>query len=303
MQTEIRNFIQEDMPLLRDFYQSVTNNRKVVFWWVGPEENWDNVFCAFENGKMVGKGQVEIINRLSDGQPESSSHSIYLNLKTLPEREQDFELMDLLYEKLHIRALELKNYLSSAYQTNFCIGNFATEVDNNRFFVEKKGFKPLNTLYTMERDLHQPIDPIPFHHEELTWEFWKMESEEEEAAYLEVEGEIWPEDTLGLRRLREYKSNPNWTAIPIRHDGQIIACAMAWQEEDTGVIEDVFVRPEWRKNGLATFLLTTALTYLKDLGLPKAYLMVDTENEHALKLYQSVGFQVVEEERRFFVTL
>jgi ribosomal protein S18 acetylase RimI-like enzyme len=303
MQIEIRNFKQEDMPLLSEFYQSVTKDRKVVFWWVGPEENWGNVFCAFEDGKMVAKGQVEIINSIPDGHPKESRHSIYLNLKTLPDRELDFELLNWLYETVYDRALVLKQHLPANYKANLCVGNFGTEVNNNRFFVEERGFKPLNTLYEMERDLLESIEPALLSHSELLSEFWKMDSVEEEKQYLEAEFEIWPDDALGLNRLREYKSNPSWTAIPVWENGRIIACAMAWREEEMGVIEDVFVKEAWRKKGIAKFLLTTALTYLKDIGLAKAKLMVDTDNEKALTLYQSVGFNVKEEERRFYIDL
>lgn len=303
MLTEIRNFKQEDLPLLTEFYHSVTKDRRVIFWWVGPEENWDNVICAFEAGKIVAKGQVEIINRVSEGHPLENRHTIYLNLKTLPDKELDYDLLNKLYTLLYNRALELKQLLSIEYQTNLCVGNFGTEINNNRYFVEQNGYKPLNTLFTMERDLQQSIEPMTLSHPDLQWKFWEMDGQEEEKQYLEVEREIWPDAALGLNRLHEYKANPSWTAIPVLENGSIIASAMAWREEDMGVIEDVFVRENWRRKGIATFLLTTALTYLKDIGLTKAMLMVDTENEKALQLYRSVGFNVIEEERRFFIEL
>ncbi|MFS0862336.1 GNAT family N-acetyltransferase [Fredinandcohnia sp. 179-A 10B2 NHS] len=300
---EVRNFKQEDMPLLGVFYQAVAKDKNVVFWWIGSEENWENVFCAYEDGKMIAKGQVEIVNTIPDGHPEASRHSIYLNLKTLPDRETDTDLLNKVYESLYQRALKLKESLSPNFKTHLCVGNFGTEVHNNRFFLEEKGFRQSNTLYTMNRNLHLPITLANLSQEELSWEFWKMESEEEENQYLETECIIWPDAALGLNRLREYKNNPNWMALPVRKDGEIIACAMAWQEEELGVIEDVFVKTEWRKQGIAKFLLTTALTYLKDKDLEKAKLMVDTENEMALNLYKSVGFVVAEEEKRFYVEL
>jgi len=102
---------------------------------------------------------------------------------------------------------------------------------------------------------------------------------------------------------KNIKVDPNWTAIPVRSCGELIACAMAWQEDGIGVIEDVFVKDEWRNQGIAKFLLTTGLKYLKDLGLFEAKLMVNTENEKALNLYQSVGFEVTEEEKRFYIEL
>jgi hypothetical protein len=119
--TVIRNFHQDDKPLLSEFYQAVTTGKNVVFWWIGPEENWENVFCAFENDQMIAKGQVELINVVGDGTPKESKHAIYLNLKVLPERELDYELYQKLYEKLYNRALELKQRLTKDYQTILCV--------------------------------------------------------------------------------------------------------------------------------------------------------------------------------------
>jgi len=300
--TIIRNFRHEDMPLLSEFYQKVAKDKNVVFWWVGPEQNWENVFCAFENDLMVAKGQVEVIHVVQDGQPIKNSHKIFINIKTISDRETDYELLDRLFEKVYQRALKFKEMLSANYKTKLCVGNFSTETNNNLYFSHK-GFQPLNTLYTMNRDLTKPITEIALHHLELQWEFWQMDSLEDEKEYLKEEGEIWPDATLGNYRLQEYKSNPNWTAIPVRYYGELIACAMAWQEAGIGVIEDVFVKDQWRNQGIAKFLLTTGLKYLKDLGLFEAKLMVDTENEKALNLYQSVGFEVTEEEKRFYIEL
>ncbi|WP_234032869.1 GNAT family N-acetyltransferase [Paenibacillus faecalis] len=78
---------------------------------------------------------------------------------------------------------------------------------------------------------------------------------------------------------------------------------MAWQEEDYGVIEDVFVREPWRKRGLAKYLLTQALRYLKENQLQHASLMVLTTNKSALSLYESVGFHPDKEEIRFYIKL
>ncbi|MEN2767916.1 GNAT family N-acetyltransferase [Ornithinibacillus xuwenensis] len=258
---------------------------------------------SFDDKQMIAKGQVEVINSVPESHPADSKHTIFLNLKALPGRESDFDLLNSLYDRLHDRALTIKEELSSSHQTIFCVGNFSSEVNNNRYFLEEKNFKPLNTLYTMKRDLHQPVQDVALAHGNLIWDFWKMETVEEEKEYLAVECEIWPDAALGERRLHEYKGNEDWTAISVRQNGNIIACTMAWKDEEIGVIEDVFVREAWRKQGIARFLLTKALLYLKEKGLGEAQLMVDTENEKALNLYKSVGFEVVEEEKRYFVEL
>lgn len=82
------------MPLLGELYQSLRSKENTIFWWIGDEDNWVNVYCAFEGGKMVAKGQVDIINIVPSGRSKDTKHSIYVNLKTIPERESDYDLLE-----------------------------------------------------------------------------------------------------------------------------------------------------------------------------------------------------------------
>ncbi|MBH0329934.1 acetyltransferase [Brevibacillus brevis] len=296
----VRNFQKGDFPLLGELYQGVTAKENATFWWVGEEANWCNVFCGFENGKMIAKGQVRIINTIPPGRSEENKHSIYVNLKTLPERDNDADLLEKVYQHLLQRALELKGTLPGTHQTMLCVGNVSSE-GNNQFFTQM-GYKHLNSLYQMKRDLLEPI-PVLTLDEDFDFSYWKMESPEEEKDYLNVEATIWPDAPLGLERLSEYKSKALWTSMVIRHNDTIVAGSMAWREEDEGVIEDVFVQEPWRKRGFAKFLLAKALEYLKSHELKSAHLMVETTNLSALSLYKSVGFEVEKEEIRYYTEL
>lgn len=297
----IRHFKNEDMPLLGELYQLVTAKENATFWWVGDEDNWSNVYCAFENGKMVAKGQVSIINVVPPGRSKENNHSIYVNLKTIPERENDFDLLDKVYQYLFLRANQLKDTLPKEYGTILCVGNDSTETANNQFFIQK-GYRHLNSLFRMNRDLNKPI-PELFLQEGFQFSNWKMETSREERDYLDVEAEIWPDTPLGLNRLIEYKKNKLWTSMVIRQEDTLVGGLMVWREKDYGVIEDVFVREPWRKRGIAKFLLTQALRYLKSHQIHSATLMVLTTNKSALSLYESVGFYTDNEEIRYFTTL
>lgn len=300
-ETIIRHFDKEDMPMLGELYQAVMENKDAVFWWVGDEDNWENVYCAFEHGKMIAKGQVGVINVVPAGRPTECRHSIYLNLKTVPEREGDTVLLDRIYSKLFARAQELKKSLSAEYGTLLCVGNDAGEQVNTRYFTDK-GYRPLYSLFCMSRDLHEPIlEPAPI--PEFDYSGWRMESAREEREYLQIEAEIWPDTPLGPERLKEYKEKDLWTSLVIRQEDRIVAGLMAWREGDEGTIEDVFVREPWRKRGLAKVLLAQGLLYLKTHGLSRANLMVHTANASALSLYESVGFRATKEERRYGVDL
>nr|WP_230584544.1 MULTISPECIES: GNAT family N-acetyltransferase [Lysinibacillus] len=297
----IRNFEHGDMPLLGELYQSVTAKDNATFWWVGDEDNWCNVYCAFEDGKMVAKGQVSIINVVPPGRSKENNHSIYINLKTISEREQDITLLDKVYQYLLTRAKQLKVTLPQEYGTILCVGNDSKETANNQFFIQK-GYLPLNSLYSMNRDLTEPVVELKLQGE-FQFSHWSMETSSEERDYLNIEAEIWPDAPLGLNRLSEYKKNKLWTSMVIRQIDTIVGGLMTWQEEDYGVIEDVYVREPWRKRGIAKFTLTQALKYLKSHKLQKATLMVLTTNKSALSLYESVGFYTDKEEIRYFTKL
>lgn len=297
----IRHFQQEDLPLLGELYESVQTIEGSTFWWVGDEDNWSNVYCAFEDGKIAAKGQVSIISVISTGCTEKNKHCIYINLKTLSERQQDYVLLDELYNPLFKRAIELKSTLPPEYKTILCVGNDSKEAANNQFFIQK-GYRPLNSLYHMTRDLTQSIPELTLS-EEFEFSYWNMNTSSEEKEYLEIDTEIWPDAPLGLASLSEHKSNALWTSMIVRQSSTIVGGLMVWQEKDHGVIEDVFVREPWRKKGIARFLLTKALSYLQDHQLPFVDLTVLTTNQSALTLYESVGFDTDGEEVRYFVPL
>lgn len=172
--TVIRNFQHADMPLLGDLYQSVTVKGNAVFWWVGDEDNWNNVYCAFEKGKMVAKGQVSIINVVPPGRSKENRHSIYMNLKTIPERNNDMDLLEKIYLYLLARAHQLKETLSEEYGTMLCVGNDSSETANNQFFIQK-GYLHLNSLYLMNRNLAEPIPELELQ-DGYQFAYWQMET-------------------------------------------------------------------------------------------------------------------------------
>jgi ribosomal protein S18 acetylase RimI-like enzyme len=61
-----------------------------------------------------------------------------------------------------------------------------------------------------------------------------------------------------------------------------------------GYTEFICVRRPWRKQGVATALITRSMKMLKEMGMTEAGLGVDTQNlSGALRLYESLGFRQV----------
>ena len=296
---QIRHFQQEDMPLLGELYQSVTSRPNAIFWWIGEEANWSNVYCAFEHGKMVAKGQVGIINIVPPGRAQENKHAIYVNIKAIPERELDYVLLDNIYEMLYARAIELKATLPAEYGTRLCVGNDSTEEANSQFFLHR-GFRHLISLYQMERMIEAPIPELQLP-EAYQFSHWNLDTSEEAHAYLDIDTEIWPDNPLGLERLNEYRQYPLWTSMVVRQGDTVVAGLLIWREDETACIDNVFVREQWRGQGLAKFLLAQALQYAKSHDIPRASLEVLTDNRTALQLYESLGFQQKAEEIRYCI--
>jgi len=127
-----------------------------------------------------------------------------------------------------------------------------------------------------------------------------MASEERIDEYLETDMEIWPDAPIGYQQFMDKRKNTSWTMFIVREHATLVGSVMAWVDENgDGIIEDLLVRDPWRKQGIAKYLLSQALTYLRDLGCSFAELQVETANISALSLYHSVGFKEAAEEVRY----
>ncbi|MEM2102130.1 MAG: GNAT family N-acetyltransferase [Candidatus Bathyarchaeia archaeon] len=62
--------------------------------------------------------------------------------------------------------------------------------------------------------------------------------------------------------------------------------------EFIGTINDVYVLPEFRGKGIGKKLVVRCLNRLKTEGVKAVRLMVLTENEVAVKLYEKLGFKI-----------
>jgi ribosomal protein S18 acetylase RimI-like enzyme len=305
----IQNYQPNLIEELKKLYRAVmSKDPNSIFWWPGDQEyTWKHCYCLMDGEEMIGKGQVQPINvQQPGGSNPIAKHAIYLNLKLHPDYDDNQEAFTRLYNALYEKAVEIKNQLPAEFGTQLCVGNASSEEANNQLF-KAKGFTPFNFLYGMERDLSSPITAIEAPTEGLSIEYWQMETPEEEQRYLQLESLIWPENALDPNRLAEYKSKESWTAIRAVVKGEMIGSVMCWEDNEGngryGEIEDLFVLPAWRKKGIAQALLLTALSTLKARGLERAELMVLTDNQNALRLYQNAGFSPIYTENRYCLEL
>jgi ribosomal-protein-alanine N-acetyltransferase len=112
-----------------------------------------------------------------------------------------------------------------------------------------------------------------------------------------VDGEAYELETF-----RFLLSSPNAIARQIRtNDGQMAAFIVALIEMDgMGHITAVGVDPPWRRLGLARILLVEIEETLRQRGVNTLRLEVRVENEGAIRLYEELGFMVVQRLARYY---
>ena len=77
-------------------------------------------------------------------------------------------------------------------------------------------------------------------------------------------------------------------------DGKIVGTTFINNREKSGHISSVMVNPDYRRKGIATTLMTSALNYIRRRKKARAVLHVDSANDSAKSVYAKLGFKTFE---------
>jgi ribosomal protein S18 acetylase RimI-like enzyme len=126
-----------------------------------------------------------------------------------------------------------------------------------------------------------------------------METPRERAVYVETEAQVFPHAPRTVEELAFYMET--WQGgTPVAAfdaDGKLVGSMMAyWYNRRYGLTEDVFVVPAWRRRGIARYLVTEGMIYLRENGIGRVGLEVRESNGPAVRLYQSLGYQIANRE-------
>jgi ribosomal protein S18 acetylase RimI-like enzyme len=83
------------------------------------------------------------------------------------------------------------------------------------------------------------------------------------------------------------------TSFVFEHDGQVVGTLRAILEDGAAGVYGFAVDPHWRGRGIGRDALRRACLDLRDRGAHKVGLEVAVENDRALRLYTSLGFEPV----------
>jgi mycothiol synthase len=177
---------------------------------------------------------------------------------------------------------------------------------------EQHGFQPVRYGFRMRRDLHQPFPEAPMP-EDIQLARWDPALD---LAVLEACNEAFrdhwgfipvPEEVWHLWLTQHPYFRPELTFLALAKDtgpgenpvaGFSINQVRQEENQATGInegwIQELGVRRNWRKRGVATALLCASLQAFKQAGLDYAGLGVDTENlTGALRIYERLGFEPI----------
>jgi ribosomal-protein-alanine N-acetyltransferase len=98
------------------------------------------------------------------------------------------------------------------------------------------------------------------------------------------------------------EANKAWSRIWVLRDGaaQIQSFLLGWWLEDQVEVIHVATLPSARRQGLSRRLLRHLVTQMRDAAVPKLWLEVRRSNLPAVNLYQSIGFVVSRERKRYY---
>ena len=166
-------------------------------------------------------------------------------------------------------------------------------------WLEGNGFTPAKDHYvyfTSSLSGSLPESPLPsgfhFRASRGTEEDARLRAVASHAAF----GSSKPFEEYWLRTWRFMQSPvyvPKHELFVMSPQGQVAAFCIVWTDDLTkvGHFEPVGTHPDFQRKGLGKSLLFEAMRRLKSEGMTEADVCTNHDNEAAIRLYESVGFQ------------
>ncbi len=124
--------------------------------------------------------------------------------------------------------------------------------------------------------------------------------------YIEAYNIAFADQLLNVEELQHFMQADVWqdgTTFSAFAGDDLVGSVMVYYQPDAdknqdkvGATEYVFVHPDWRRHGIARYLLREAMLYLKTREMAYASLEVLAHNPSALSVYKTVGYTIHQEE-------
>lgn len=287
---QIRNYLESDAGKIGEFDRILELSYRY-----NPDFVPENIFCAVNSdGEVLGVGHLELhdtwnlINK--DDVSSDFNYKLVLCISLNLEIPYIENLKEDILNKLADRAKEIRRQYPDKKIRVFkwLSSENYDEID----FLLSNGFMAFQNSLVMKYDLSQKIPEVS-KPEGITVVMRKMESEEELIQYHEAESIAFSGITWSLNLLRWYRGGPEWMCFSVFYEKILIGSTMTWMiTEERSAVENIFVMPQCRNKGIAKYMITEALNYLKNQGKAIASLSVHGDNKPAISLYKALGFKM-----------
>ena len=131
-----------------------------------------------------------------------------------------------------------------------------------------------------------------------------LAGDDEVDAYVEMHREVFESKSMTQEWRRRTLKRPEYVPaldlVAVAPDGQLAGFCINWLNKQppssmSGQVEPLGVRKEYRKLGLGRCLLLEGLRRLQEHGAKAMYVETDNYRDEAFMLYESVGYQVLED--------
>jgi ribosomal protein S18 acetylase RimI-like enzyme len=313
--SHVRELIPADLPEImrvQTAYAAVYSGAPVIPGevYLSPSfEGGRNVFCGFdEAGRLLGYAPLFPV-LIPEG--INAPHKFWTEVKLDPEIENPLPLKDRLLETVVGRAREIA--ASAPGHPSHLVFQYFVGETAGIAYVLSRGCEHAGSIYQMARPLREPIPAGPVL-PGLDVRCWRMESEAEQQAYVQAHNEAFPDAPMALGDWQHFMKSPQWAVganIAAFAGAEVVGSVTVYwdeaenrsQEQKIGFTEHIFVRPAWRKRGIARRLILEGLCYLKERSLDEARLEVLAQNRQALRLYKSLGYRVTQESGLYVMRL
>lgn len=116
----------------------------------------------------------------------------------------------------------------------------------------------------------------------------------------ELEVELFGQDAVSVDGLAELVAGPGRRGWVLEEDGALTGYALTGVVGDFAELLRIGVRPRSRRRGSARTLLALACATAVEDGVDRLLLEVGADNQPALALYESVGFEVIDRRVRYY---
>jgi ribosomal-protein-alanine N-acetyltransferase len=106
----------------------------------------------------------------------------------------------------------------------------------------------------------------------------------------------WPREVFMI----DYVFNRSAQYFVARVDNKICAFTGLWIEMDKFHIVNIAVHPDYRKRGIATYFMNFIIDYAKEKRTKEIHLEVRKSNTIAQNLYKKLGFEILEELKKYY---